>query len=69
MNGKIKRYCSNIIAAQMFSVDPNEYVLYQTDWEEDPFRPLKKGKQTMKKVGMRSGDLLILKNKKEVSII
>jgi len=50
----------------MFSVDPNEYVLYKADWEEDPVIPLKKGKRNMKNEGLSSGDMLILKNKKEV---
>jgi hypothetical protein len=54
------------MAAQMFSVDPGEYVLYKVDWEDDPLLPLKNGKRTMKKEGLNSGSMLILKNKKEV---
>lgn len=54
------------MAAQSFAVDPQDFVLYKTDWEEYPFQALKNPKRTVQKEAMRSGDLLILKNKNEV---
>ncbi len=54
------------MAAQMLNVDPQQYSLYKTDWMDDPRQCLKNDKHSMKKEHVRSGDLLILKNKKEV---
>ena len=59
---------SRIMVAQSFNVDPNEYSLFKTNWLEEPIQRLKNDKNTMRKEHVRSGDILVLKNKKEVIV-
>ena len=54
------------MAAQMLNVDPNEYEIYKADWLDCAGQKLKNDKHSMKKAHVRSGDLLIIKNKKDV---
>lgn len=44
-----------------------EYNLYRTDWTGFPSQSLKNDKKTILKEHIRSGDLLVIKNKKDVN--
>ena len=49
-------------------MDAKEHRLYQTDWLEEPVNVLNKEERLIKECGIKQGDLLVLRDKDNVTI-